>query len=111
MVAVASADVENTSFNGRPGCKDITEVGLTYANFFDSSRYWLCISQGTQAISKRCPNQFGYQPSIRACVSYKVWKWEEPVMPITCPDFEQECIPSGVQQASVVPNNLMNSPA
>lgn len=93
-MAIANADIENTSFNGRPGCKTLGEVGLTYANFFDSSRYWRCVALNNQAISDRCPNQYGYQSSKKACVPYSSWIWEEPVMPPSCPDFEQECVPN-----------------
>ncbi|KAM7359462.1 uncharacterized protein ACRADG_012861 [Cochliomyia hominivorax] len=103
FVAVAQADIENTSFNGRPGCKTLAEVGLTFANFFDSSRYWRCVALNNQAISERCPNQYGYQASIKSCVPYTVWQWEEPLMPPSCPDFEQECVPGGA--AIVIGNN------
>ncbi|XP_023291034.2 uncharacterized protein LOC111674606 [Lucilia cuprina] len=92
FLAFANADIENTSFNGRPGCKTLGEVGLTFPNFFDSSRYWHCYAINNQAISERCPNQYGFQASIKSCVPYTVWRWEEPVMPPSCPDFEQECI-------------------
>lgn len=92
--AVANADIENTSFNGKPGCRTPSEVGMKFANFFDSSRYWHCYALNTQPISERCPNQYGFQASLKTCVPYAIWKWEEPIMPPSCPDFEQECVPN-----------------
>ncbi|XP_061399836.1 uncharacterized protein LOC133335540 [Musca vetustissima] len=89
-----NANIESTSFNGRPGCKTQGEVGNVYANFFDSTRYWRCLAIGVDAISIRCPNGYGFQPKLKTCVSFASWQWETAQMPPSCPDFEVECIPN-----------------
>lgn len=89
-----SGNIENTSYNGRPGCKTDMEVGNVFANFFDSTRYWRCLAIGVDPISIRCPSGFGFQPKLRTCVSFISWQWETPQMPPSCPDFELECIPN-----------------
>lgn len=88
------ANIENTSFSGEPGCKTNQEVGRDYANFFDSTHYWRCLAKNVRAMPRRCPDGFGFQSSLRKCVSFAIWRWEAPVMPPSCPDFEQECIPN-----------------
>ncbi|XP_017461063.1 PREDICTED: uncharacterized protein LOC108379909 [Rhagoletis zephyria] len=75
-----------STYDGKPGCKTPGEVGHLYRNFWDPMRYWRCIGLNMEPLQESCSDGSGFQQSLGRCVAWRVWKWELPHYPPSCPD-------------------------
>uniref|UniRef100_A0A0A1X2Z8 Uncharacterized protein n=1 Tax=Zeugodacus cucurbitae TaxID=28588 RepID=A0A0A1X2Z8_ZEUCU len=96
-----------STYDGKPGCKTPGEIGRLYRNFWDPMRYWRCYSLNTEALSESCPDLTGFQQSLGRCVPWRIWKWEIPVYPPSCPTgvmcIHMESTPSALYPQPLYP--------
>ncbi|XP_004522484.1 uncharacterized protein LOC101454382 [Ceratitis capitata] len=78
FIAYAYANDEycDPDSDGKPICP-ANSKGETYRNFWDPTRYWICVSAG-EPISKRCPSNTGYSGITNKCISWIDWVWVPP---------------------------------
>ncbi|XP_012159297.1 uncharacterized protein LOC105665107 [Ceratitis capitata] len=75
-----------STYDGKPGCKTLGEIGNLYRHFWDPIRYFRCIALNVEPLQETCPDGSGFQQSLSTCVMWRVWKWEIPTYPPSCPD-------------------------
>ncbi|XP_055907759.1 uncharacterized protein LOC129942736 [Eupeodes corollae] len=72
--------------DGQPGCKLQAELVIeSFRNTWDPTRYWSCKQRDQAAVSVRCPDQTGWLDSVKKCVDWDNWSWEEPTPPMSRP--------------------------
>ncbi|XP_053952139.1 protein ALEX-like [Anastrepha ludens] len=83
---ISTCSAATSMYDGKPGCKTVGEVGQLYRNFWDPMRYWRCVGLNMEPLQQSCPDGTGFQQSLGRCIPWKVWKWETPQYPPSCPD-------------------------
>ncbi|XP_018785622.1 PREDICTED: uncharacterized protein LOC108966924 [Bactrocera latifrons] len=70
--------------NGQPNCTTQEEIDIRiFRNNWDPTSYWICEELNEPAILGRCPEQMAYLDSVKDCVSWDDWQWEQPADPLT----------------------------
>ncbi|XP_068157047.1 uncharacterized protein [Drosophila tropicalis] len=70
--------------DGQPGCKTQEELDIgVFRDNWDPTSYWKCEVLNEAATRIKCPSEMGYLDSVKECVNWESWNWEEPAEPIS----------------------------
>ncbi|XP_013110426.1 uncharacterized protein LOC106089184 [Stomoxys calcitrans] len=64
--------------DGKPECDSLEKMNTTFfRNLFDSTAYWICVELYEPAVMQRCPDQTAFLDSVKSCVQWDDWEWED----------------------------------
>lgn len=64
--------------DGQPNCTTQEEIDIhIFRNNWDPTSYWICEELNELAILGRCHEQMAYLDSVKDCVSWDDWHWEQ----------------------------------
>ncbi|CAD6992318.1 unnamed protein product [Ceratitis capitata] len=84
LIVLAIATALLKPGDGKPTCTTKAEIDIgLFRNNWDPTLYWKCEVIDELPTLERCPDQMAYLDSIKDCVSWEYWQWEEPIEPLT----------------------------